>query len=598
MPLRAGYHPLVPLGRSIRQTILVILIAVASASLYSHRLDFAPPDIQIDEVLISINAHEIATTGRDLRGAWLPLYTQTASTSWYQPVVIYLTAAAMKIMPFSEWSVRAPAVFMGVLAIVLMFLVASRATQSMAAGVAGAIMLALTPALFIHSRYGMDYHYPIPFILGWLYCMLRFDDTKKAAWLIAATATLGVGFYCYISSIAMMPIYLAMTMAWLFMRGRPPREFGLAAAGMIPLVLPFLLWLALHPEAYAATVVKYGLYDSSSLNAVQGMRSTFSFLSVGQRLSQYWNYYDPSLLFFGSGIKVQFSTNLVGVVLLPMALLMLGGIYSALKRRAEPFYLMVLLGFVSAPFAASIPTEENAIFRGLGLLPFGVLLATFGVQQLWNFAAPRSLVMGLRTIGLLAVLFGAGYAAWSLATSRGLPSSALPLLGFGVIAVVASQFSDRTWVMRIAAAGLLLLMPLQFRSFTTDYFGAYRERVSFWLGGNIRGALEDVIQRVTPGSATPVYFAPIKSTSGSLDWRNDFMGAYWRFYVLKHQRADLLDRSASIDEEKLAAAPAGAIVVSNVENGAIDTLVKAGTLREVARINELDGKPFFIVLQK
>ena len=50
-----------------------------------------------------------------------------------------------------------------------------------------------------------------------------------------------------------------------------------------------------------------------------------------------------------------------------------------LKRRSEPFYLIVLLGFITAPIAASIPTEENAIFRALGLLPFGVLLAAAGL---------------------------------------------------------------------------------------------------------------------------------------------------------------------------------------------------------------------------
>ncbi|HEX8030832.1 MAG TPA: glycosyltransferase family 39 protein, partial [Vicinamibacterales bacterium] len=305
-----------------RAAILLVIVG-ASATLYLHRLDFAPPNIQIDEAIIAINAHEIASTGRDLRGELLPLYTQTAEHSWYQPLVIYLTAAALKIVPLSEWSVRLPAVFMSVLGVALMFAVIRIATQRVMLAIAGAAMLTLTPALFIHSRYAMDYHYPIPFILGWLYCLLRFDATRHRPWLIAACSILGVGFYCYISSIVMMPIYFVMTLMWLHMRRESPRAFAAAAAGMLPLLLPFLIWIVLHPEAYSATVVKYGLYDSSDLNPVQGLRSAVSFLSVGQRLSEYWNYYDPSLLFFGSGIKVQFSTNLVGVFLLPMALFML-----------------------------------------------------------------------------------------------------------------------------------------------------------------------------------------------------------------------------------------------------------------------------------
>ena len=586
-----------PSGRSITQALLVGAIAVASALLYAHRLDFAPPDIQIDEAIISINAHQIATTGHDLRGERWPLYAQTAEHSWYQPLVIYLTAAALTVMPLSEWSIRVPAVGMAVLAIVLMFLVGSRATRRPTYGVLAAGMLALTPSLFIHGRYAMDYHYPLVFILGWLYCLLRYDDARRLAWIAAATAILGVGFYCYISSIVMMPIYLMLTLMWLFTRREPPRAFAVAIGAMLPLLLPFLVWLAQHPQAYSATVDKYGLYDSRDLNPVQGLRSAFGFLSVGQRLSQYWNYYDPSLLFFGSGIKVQFSTSGVGVFLLPMAALILAGIYAALKRRAEPFYLVILLGFVTAPIAASIPTEENAIFRALGLLPFGVLLALAGIERLWDFAAPRSLMFGVRVTGAAAALMAAGYGSWTLVRGQHLGSSTLPLLVTGVMLVAATLAQNRAWTTRVVVAGLIALMPLQFAGFWNDYFTSYRERVSFWLGGNIGGALEEVIDRAD-ASRSPVYFAQLKSAGGNLDWRNGFMDAYWRFYALKHHRADLIDRVVPVDEGGLAGAPAGTLIVSNTENPETNALVSAGILKKVADIDELDGRPFFVVLQR
>ena len=85
--------------------VLLVLLA-ASGALYLDRLDLAPPHIQIDEAMIAVNAHAIATTGRDLRGEFAPLYTQTAEHSWYQPVVIYTSALALKVLPLNEWSVR------------------------------------------------------------------------------------------------------------------------------------------------------------------------------------------------------------------------------------------------------------------------------------------------------------------------------------------------------------------------------------------------------------------------------------------------------------------------------------------------------------
>ena len=59
---------------------------------------------------VTLDGHAIATTGRDLRGELLPLYSQTAEHSLYQPMVIYATAVAMSVLPLSEWSVRVPTV--------------------------------------------------------------------------------------------------------------------------------------------------------------------------------------------------------------------------------------------------------------------------------------------------------------------------------------------------------------------------------------------------------------------------------------------------------------------------------------------------------
>jgi 4-amino-4-deoxy-L-arabinose transferase-like glycosyltransferase len=100
--------------------ILVVIVA-ASAWLYGYRLEYAPPHLEIDEVLIGLDAHAIASTGRDLRGERLPLYSQTAEHSWYQPLVIYLTALTLKVLPFSESSVRMPTICLAVVDIVLIY---------------------------------------------------------------------------------------------------------------------------------------------------------------------------------------------------------------------------------------------------------------------------------------------------------------------------------------------------------------------------------------------------------------------------------------------------------------------------------------------
>jgi hypothetical protein len=254
----------------------------------------------------------------------------------------------------------------------------------------------------------------------------------------------------------------------------------------------------------------------------------------------------------------------------------------------------VLLGFVTAPIAAAIPTEENAIFRALGLLPFGVLLAAIGLHHLWQLAAPPSVRLGLQAAGLLALVAGIAY----ILVQRQLTASAMPLAIVGAAMFLVGRLAPPTLTMRLLATALLLLLPLQFAAFWNDYFSSYRERVSFWLGGNVRGALEQVIERNGPDAHVPVYFAPLKSGSGQLDWRNGYIDSYWRFYLLKHHRLDLLARTRTVDGPALAGIEPGSLVVANIENTDTAALVNSGLLKPVATIDELDGKPFFVVLQK
>jgi 4-amino-4-deoxy-L-arabinose transferase-like glycosyltransferase len=573
-------------------------LVICSALLYGQRLAYAPPHLEIDEVLIAVDAHSIATTGRDLRGERLPLYSQTAEHSWYQPLVIYVTALALSVLPFSEWAVRVPTVCIAIVDIALMYLVARHLFGSRVLGAIAAGLLMLTPAHFIHTRYGMDYIYPVPFILAWLLCLVLYQERRRGWLLVVGAGILGVGFYSYISSIVMMPVYFMLTWLALFEQQAPRRAYGLAAAGFFPALLPFIVWLARHPSAYAATVEKYGLYDASRLDAVQALRSAFGFVSIAQRLSEYWNFFNPAFLFFGSGTKAMFSTGLAGVFLLPLAVFLVAGIVHVLTHRGTPINLVVLLGFVTAPLAALIVDEENAIFRALALLPFGVLLATMGVRSWWTGSIGATLRPVYRPLGVIALAAGAGYAAFTLLTGARLTRSPVPLVVLGLAALAIGRIGNCVTQGRIVAACLLALMPIQFGYFWRDYFSDYRVRSSYWLGGNIRGALEEMIDRDQRDRTPRVYFSTLRATSGQADGRNQYMDAYWKFYLIKHRRQDLLARTSSFVPDQVNAVPAGSLVLANVGDSATEALVGRGALRRVATIQELDRSNFFVILQR
>jgi 4-amino-4-deoxy-L-arabinose transferase-like glycosyltransferase len=571
---------------------------VCAAVLYGYRLGDAPPHVEIDEVLIALDAHAVATTGRDMRGELLPLYSQTAEHSWYQPLVIYVTALALSVMPFTEWSIRVPTVCIGVLDVVLMFFVARQLLASSRFGAIAAGMLALTPAHFIHTRYGMDYIYPVPFILGWLLCLSLYAERRTPRLLVLGAIVLGIGFYSYIASMVMMPLYFALTCLLLYQQSAPRRAYGLAAAGFLPWLIPFLVWFARHPSVYAATIDKYGLYDTSRLDAMQGLRSAFGFVTVSERLSQYWSFYDPSFLFFGSGTKLMFSTNLAGVFLIVLAVFLAIGIFRVVRHRSRPIDVLILLGFVTAPLASLIVVEDHPIFRALGLLPFGVLLAASGVHYMWSGLTATAVRVPYWLLAIAAFAVAGAYATWTLVRESRLSSSPVLLVALGAGGVALARIADPVKQWRLVAVALLALMPLQFARFWSDYFSDYRVRSAYWLGGNIAGAMEEIIARDRQTPVPAVYFNTLKATSGQVDGREPYIEPYWKFYLTKHHKLDLLSRTRRFDAADIHAMPTGSLVFANDGEVASETLVKSGALRKVASIPELNGTSFFVILQR
>lgn len=356
-----------------RPTLLaILLLAGAVAAVYAYRLSDAPIYLTPDEVVIGLDAHTLATTGKDLRGRTLPLYFQIdefpiKGTIWYQPIIMYVTAAVLKVAPLTAWAVRTPAVILGVISTVLMFLLGRRLFGDVSGAIVAAVLLALAPAHFIHSRFAMDYVYLVPFILGWLCALAAYLDGKDPRLLVIAGLCLGAGFYSYISAMALMPLYVVLTVMVVMREGRPGhwRHVAITFAAMLAV---FVTWVATHLSVFTDTFARYGLDRSDRIGLLD-------------RVEHYWQYFGPSFLFFNGGSQLVFSTRMGGVLpLVALALLPVGLI--TVLRRPTPIRLVIGVGLLTAPVPALMLDEGGAINRALAIVPFGALLAAMGFDAL------------------------------------------------------------------------------------------------------------------------------------------------------------------------------------------------------------------------
>ena len=509
----------------------ILIVVALAAALYTFGLDRGPAYIGGDEAHFVSHAHSIATTGRDLNGERFPLFIKItdllvpnhSSRIWYQPVLFYLLAFDFLFLPVDEWSSRLPTTLIAVLDILLVYLIARRLFDRRI-GLIAAVLLALTPAHFILSRQALDYICPLPIVLGWLLLVIIHLQTRRTAPLIAAAVLLGAGSYTYVSSWVVMPCLALLTVAVV----RPPlRIVATMVAGYLVPLLPAAAWLATHRQAVVDTLGRYRL-DSVDAAASAGP-------DAFERVTVYWNYFNPSFLFFAGGSNPTMATRQVGVFLLPIAVFLAVGVFVLLRERTR-IGALLLIAFVAAP-APIVLTMPDApgysVARALTLVPLGILIAAIGCQRLLSHAA-------------------------------------------------------REW--RWSAAALLCVVPLQFGLFLNDYFGAYQARSAARIDPV---ATRDVMDRVIALDQSTT--APLILFSNDLDDKS----VRWRFYSVKLSRLDLWQRARNFTPDRFDAgdAPPNSLLVLYAGDAAIARLLSDGCVK-VAEVAGLSGEPATAILRR
>ncbi|MFM8533260.1 MAG: ArnT family glycosyltransferase [Acidimicrobiia bacterium] len=416
----------------------IALVITLFAAIYATGLHVSPVYLTHDEVIYARNAYSIAHTGRDLSGQLLPVSIPVTGTFFATPANIYFTAAFLTVLPLSEVAVRLPSVIVGLLCAWLTYLIATRLSGSRMLATLAAVMLLLTPAHFMHSRLGTDHLYVVACVLGWLVVLLRANGAVSAGRAFVSSACLGASLYTYLGAAITAPVCLAIMLVWLVVRGDGDRRvLAAAVGGFVALAIPFASWHLTHPGQYAQQIRMYALYDSRTLDAVAGARTLAAPTSLAERAAVYWDYFNPSFLFFAGDAGLLNGTRYTGVFLLPMLALLPAGAMLMLLRSGAAGALIVAV-FASAPIAAAVVAERYRINRALLMLPLASVLAAAAVAWAWR---------------------------------------------------------ARSRVLRPAVVVLLIAMPLQFAAFYRDYFTDYRIRSAAWFEYNQRGAMEEVIAR-------------------------------------------------------------------------------------------------------
>jgi hypothetical protein len=521
---------------------LAVLVACVLA-IYTANLGHAPIYLHEAEVLFALHAQSIATTWHDTNGRLLPLYFQMPEIGvnvWFHPMVVYAMVPWLEVLPLSEMAIRLPSVLVGLTNIVLIYFIGARIFHAERWGLLAAGLLALTPSHFMHSRMAMDYLYPVPFVLAWLLCLLVFLDHQRPRTLFAATSFLGIGIYSYIASTIMMPLYLAMTLAAIWATvDRPIRWWLIATAGFAwPLCL--LIWFVFHPEVIVETLSRYGLDRGVAAPWPVGapasvvLETIWRTARLSGRVSQYWSFFDPAYLFLTGG-------------------------YANVVNSTRH------VGVFPMPFLALIPIGLAALARRQRPVVDALLLVAFASAPLAAcLAVPEPYAIDRE----------------------------LELLPFGALIAVAgaralAMTPSRAW--RLAGVWLLAAVPLHFVFFSVDYYRDYPRGAAFWFNWNARDAIAETVALESRMRPESIYLSTHHVSN---------LEAYWRLYLTKYGRLDLLQRTVPFDSEgfDVQSIPSGSLLLVGRDDATLTASIDAGLLQLLAAIPEPADPPFFSIL--
>lgn len=280
-----------------RIAVVALTAAVATAAVYCSGLEESPIYLTKDEASFAIQAHAIATTGRDTSGRRLPLYFQEPGfTIGRDPVYIYATALVLTTRPLTAGALRIPTTLAAAVSVGLIVLIAYELYGSVTLAAVAGILLAVTPAFFIRSRAALSVVMPVPFQLIWLLFLIRYSRHGRLRQVIAATTALGVGLYSYLSMLFLAPFHLLFSLVEIA-RQRRWRHAIIALAVFGVWLVPLAAWQVTHPGRANEIVASYRVYPPE-LTPLQGLKDVLSWSSLANRSDIYWTAFNPSRLFF------------------------------------------------------------------------------------------------------------------------------------------------------------------------------------------------------------------------------------------------------------------------------------------------------------
>ena len=186
--------------------IFFLLIILLALLLRVYRLESVPPALFGDEVDVGYQAYSLWETGRDLTGRFMPFYLKSLS-EFRTPLYIYSAVPFVAIFGLTEWGVRLPAVFWGLISLSGIFLLTRKLFHEKVALIA-MFLAAISPWHLQYSRASFEVTMLLSFIIFGVYFFIL--GLARNRFYIFSAILLISGIYIYSTAVVFVPLLLLL----------------------------------------------------------------------------------------------------------------------------------------------------------------------------------------------------------------------------------------------------------------------------------------------------------------------------------------------------------------------------------------------------
>jgi 4-amino-4-deoxy-L-arabinose transferase-like glycosyltransferase len=375
--------------------LAIFVVLWLAAGLRFAALEQVPPALNVDEAVNGYEAYSLLKTGRDEWGNAWPV-TIRAFNDYRRPAIVYTAIPFVAMFGLTTFAIRATAAAWGLLAVLFTYRLACD-MFGRRAGILAGFMLAISPWHLSFSRSGREAAVAIFTILLGVWCVWRWFQSRRRAWLLGAGLAFGLSLYTYNITQAFTPLML-VACGLLFGRElwRERRAAVLTLLLCVLVAVPLVYALASNPLA------------RNRLNTVTAFRPGEPLLQSLRTVARQWlGHFSPDYLFIhGDAHKVLHAPGsgqlyAIDALLLPLGVL---GVLGVKRKRRAGTLLLVWITLGALPAALTIQEVGTAhSLRGMLGIPAFAVLAVQGVATVWEWRRVRPRARAV-LLGILAIL--------------------------------------------------------------------------------------------------------------------------------------------------------------------------------------------------